>query len=462
MKIRSKLVIGLSALCAGGTLAAGIATEGFALSAFATDAPNAKKAAQEAGAARKAIAKRKAGDAVAHAEAAVANDPQNAEYRALLGQAYLLAGRFASANQALADTLTLNPGDGRAALNLVLAKIAGGDWPGARAMLDSHEDTIAAADRGLAYALAGDPVKAVEILGPASRADDATPKTRQNLALALALSGRWAEAKQVASVDVAPDQLNARMMQWVNFARPTNAYDQVAALLNVTPAQDFGQPVRLALAQQNVMLAAATVQPVQPVQTAPVPEAVDTYMPGVPANAEAVAAEAGVSTAVAAAAPAVAVTEANPVAGTNAGVVFGPRTEVVQSVPVAAVRVSAPSVAVSAKAPRLIEKSGVAAKPARGNFYVQLGAYVSPAVARDAWNRMDDRVAGLAGQTPYGAKVSTKAGNFYRLSVGGYDRSGANALCQQIKASGQTCFVRAGAGDATAAWVKPGTRLAAR
>ncbi|NDS27982.1 tetratricopeptide repeat protein, partial [Escherichia coli] len=59
----------------------------------------------------------------------MANDPQNAEYRALLGQAYLLAGRFASANQALGDALTLNPGDGRVALNLVLAKIAGGDWP---------------------------------------------------------------------------------------------------------------------------------------------------------------------------------------------------------------------------------------------------------------------------------------------------------------------------------------------
>jgi len=458
MKTRSKLVIGLSALCAGGTLAAGIATQGFALSAFATDAPNAKKAAQEAGAARKAIAKRKAGDAVAHAEAAVANDPQNADYRALLGQAYLLAGRFASANQALGDALTLNPGDGRVALNQVLAKIAGGDWAGARAMLDSHQDTIPAADRGLAFALAGDPVKAVEILGPAARAEDATAKTRQNLALALALSGRWAEAKQVASVDVAPDQINARMMQWVSFARPTNAYDQVAALLNVTPVQDAGQPVQLALAQQNVMLAAAATQPVQ---TVPAQDAVDTYMPGVPANAEAVAAETSV-TAPAAEAASVALAEAAPVAGTNAGVVFGPRTEVVQSVPTAAVRAPvAAKASLSARAPTPIEKA-VSAKPARGNFYVQLGAYVSPAVARDAWNRMDDRVPALASQTPYGAKVSTKAGNFYRLSVGGYDRSGANALCQQIKASGQTCFVRAGAGDATAAWVKPGVRMASR
>jgi Flp pilus assembly protein TadD len=460
MKTRSKLLIGLSALAAGSTLAAGIATQGFALSAFASDAPNAKKAAQEADAARKAIAKRKGVDAVAHAELAVANDPQNGDYRALLGQAYLLSGRFASANQALSDALTLNPGNGSVALNLVLAKIAGGDWAGAREMLNTHQDTIPASDRGLAYALAGDPVTAVQILEPAARAEDATAKTRQNLALALALSGRWAESKQVASVDVAPDQIGPRMMQWLSFARPTNAYDQVASLLGVTPVADSGQPQRLALAQQNVMLAAAATQPVQ----TPAQDPVDTYMPGVPAGAAAAVATAPVE---APAAPVeVASAEVAPVAGTNAGVVFGPRAEVVQSVPAAAVRASAPAVSVSARAPRLLEKSAAAApaaKPAKGNFYVQLGAYVSPAVARDAWNRMDDRVAALSGQTPYGAKVSTKAGSFYRLSVGGYDRSGADALCRQVKAGGQTCFVRSGAGDALAEWAKPGrTRLASR
>lgn len=460
MKTRSKLLIGLSALAAGSTLAAGIATQGLVRSAFASDAPNAKKAAQEAAAARKAIAKRKGGDAVAHAELAVANDPQNGDYRALLGQAYLLAGRFASANQALSDALTLNPGNGSVALNLVLAKIAGGDWAGAREMLNTHQDSIPAGDRGLAYALGGDPVTAVQILEPAARAEDATAKTRQNLALALALSGRWAEAKQVASIDVAPDQVSARMMQWVNFARPTNAYDQVASLLGVTPVQDAGQPQQLALAQQNVMLAAAATQPVQ---TAPAQDPVDTYMPGVPAGAAAVAAEVA-APAVAATPVEVASAEIAPVAGTNAGVVFGPRAEVVQVVPARAVRAPAAAPAVSARAPRLIERSAaVVAKPAKGNFYVQLGAYVSPAVARDAWNRMDDRVAALAGQTPYGAKVSTRAGNFYRLSVGGYDRNGADALCRQVKAGGQTCFVRTGAGDALAEWVKPGrTRLASR
>ncbi|MBL7372506.1 hypothetical protein INQ23_24570, partial [Escherichia coli] len=130
------------------------------------------------------------------------------------------------------------------------------------------------------------------------------------------------------------------------------------------------QPARLALAQQNVMLAAAATQPVQTVSTQ---DAVDSYMPGVPANAQAVAAEAGVAPPMTEAAP-VALAEAAPVAGTNAGVVFGPRAEVVQAVPAVAVRApAAEKVSLSARAPAAIEKPS--ARPAHGNFYVQLGAY---------------------------------------------------------------------------------------
>ncbi len=73
-------------------------------------------------------------------------------------------------------------------------------------------------------------------------------------------------------------------------------------------------------------------------------------------------------------------------------------------------------------------------------------------MARDAWSRLGNQVPAQSGQTPYGAKVATRAGNFYRLSVGGLRRGDADALCRRVKASGQTCFVRAGAGDALAAW----------
>ncbi|RYE01464.1 MAG: SPOR domain-containing protein [Sphingomonadales bacterium] len=440
MNTRSKFLFGLSVLALGGTLAGGAMTQGFALPAFATEAPNAKKALSEAAQARKAIAKRKADKAVQHAEAAVANDPANADYRALLGQAYLLSGRFTSAAQALNDALTLNPEDGRVALNLALAKIAGGDWAGARSTLETHADHIPASDRGLALALAGDPVSAVEILMPAARAADASSKTRQNLALSLALAGRWQEARALAAVDVAPDQLDARIMEWAKFSRPTNAYDQVASLLGVNAVQDAGQPVRLALAQQpGAMLAAVA-------PATPAADPLDQYMPSAPAPAT--AAESDVR--VADAAP-IAVEE--PVAQQVASVVFGPREEIVQALPATRYRAPAP---VAAAAPVRAARATTPAPVARGGkYYVQLGAYTNAGVARDAWARHARRVPGLASSAPQGAKVSTRAGTFYRLSVGGFARNDADGLCRQVRQTGGTCFVRVQAGDALASWARP-------
>ncbi len=453
MNSRKMIKFGLSALVLGGVAVTGIATQGFTSSAFATSGANAKKAEVEAKAAEKAIAKRKGGDAVQHAEAAVANDPTNADYRALLGQAYLLAGRFTSASQALTDALTLDPADGRVALNLVLAKIAQGDWQGARTTLQASGDKIPASDRGLAFALAGDPVTAIDILGPAAREATATAKTRQNLALSLALAGRWKQANEIASMDVAPDKLQERMMEWARFSRPTNAYDQVASLLNVVPVQDGGQPVALALSQQPNVAVAAVV-PADPV---------DAYMPGVPQGAEQVVAEAPVEVAAAPApAPAPEVQpEPQQVAGTGPQVVFGPRAEVVQQIRVAErapapVAARAPVRVARASAPAASPVAAVKAKP--GNYYVQLGAYANAEVARDGWARHASRVPALRGETPQGVKFSTAAGNFYRLSVGGFDRAGAASLCSQVRASGNSCFVRVGAGDSLAAWVKSGGR----
>lgn len=449
MKTRNMLSIGLSALVLTGA-AAGVVSLG--MSASAASAENPKKAASEAAAARKYLAKRQADKAVQHAEAAVAYDPQNADHRALLGQAYLLAGRFASAKTALGDSLALDPSNGRVALNYALAQIAQGDWQGARLTLDTHDATIAASDRGLAYALAGDPVKAVAILEPATRAADATAKTRQNYALSLALAGRWQEAKTVAAMDVSPDQIDARIMQWASFSRPTNAYDQVASLLGVRAVEDAGQPAQLALVQApNAAVAAVE----------PAPAAVDAYMPGAPANAEAVATQVSAETGVdVAAAPAPVVEQ---VAGTGPQVVFGPREEVVQAVaaPVRApapARVAAPVRVAAARTP-----APVRVAYAKGNYFVQLGAYDSAGVARDAWRRTAARVPALNSHTPQGAKVTTKAGNFYRLSVGGFARADADALCRNVRATGGNCFVRVQAGDQVANWVRAnGTQVASR
>ena len=432
--MKTKYVIGLSAvaLCvAVSSAGVGVAVAG------ASAAADQKTAATDIAKAQAAIAKRKGDVAVRWAEAAVALRPQDPNYRSVLGQAYLLAGRFGSAKTAFNDALTLSPGDGKVALNLALAQIAEGDWNGARSTLDSYSGSIPVSDRGLAMALAGDPGGAVNLMLPVARSAEATPKLRQNLALALALSGRWQDARMVAGMDLAPTEVDKRLGQWATFARPAARTDQVAALLGVTPSADPGQPVALALsASVNPIAAPAPVEAPAPAIVAPVAEAAPAGAP-------------------------VAVEPAPVAAPTVAAIVFGPRAEVVQPLPAKAV---APGkVAPLLRAPKTAVKTSfvkpLAALPTpgaakvsvgKGNFFVQLGAYDNAGVARDGWARASRNYSGFAGQAPTGMPVTVGGKNFYRLSVGGFDEAGARRLCAGYRARGGTCFVRTSLGDKAA------------
>lgn len=403
-----------------------------------------RRAAEEAKAASKALDKRRPEQAVAAAEQAVAFAPREAGYRALLGQAYLQAGRFKSAADALKDALALEPGNGGVALQLALAQIGSGDWGAARTTLADNEASIPATDRGLAMALAGDPGSAIALLTAAAREPDASPKTRQNLALALGLAGRWQEAKVVASYDVAPDQLDARIMQWIAFAKPQGAADQIAAMLGVTPIEDAGQPVRLAL-----------VADVPAVQTAEAPPPPAAEAPQQVAVAEPVAAPAPVVEArpepVAATAEAFVRTPA-----TRPAVVFAERREIVQALPASYRPYSVQTFRMARAA------VGRRAPVASGGYVVQLGAFENAAVAKDAWSRLSRRHAALKSRVPSGADFSFAGGDYYRLSVGGFDRTQAVAMCRQLRAAGGRCFVRTGAGDTIAQWVRRDSQLASR
>ncbi len=112
MKTHLLVSIGLATAMLGGSLA--LVGGGTIAVASSEDGPARKFAVK----ATKALAKRRAADAVTFAEQAVALAPRDAAYRALLGRAYLAAGRFASATQAFTDVLMLNPADAKAALNL--------------------------------------------------------------------------------------------------------------------------------------------------------------------------------------------------------------------------------------------------------------------------------------------------------------------------------------------------------
>ncbi|MGH6616973.1 tetratricopeptide repeat protein [Sphingomonas sp.] len=456
MKTRALFTAGMSALVLGGTAFVGAAGPGGIATASTREDSNVERAAaREMATARKAYGKGKYNQAVAHAEAAVGFGPQVASYRMLLAQSYLRAGRFSSARQSFADVLALEPSNGGAALQLALTEIAEGNWDGARRTLDANASIIPASDRGLAIALAGDPGTAVDVLVAVVRTPGSDAKARQNLALALALAGRWQDAKTLIAVDVAPAEVDKRIMEWASFARPTSAYDQVATLLGVTPVQDAGQPVALALNMPSGTAMASSAP-------------AETVAPSQPVNSVAVAAE----TAMPATTPETSVAA---VAAPASYVSFGPRQEMVQSIPARVARIKAeardvPGAAVSPiAAPKMAPKvaKAVTAKPkpvvgaavaprvvAKGDFFVQLGAFENAAVARDAWSRAARREAGFGGQKPSGMPIKSAAGSFYRLSVGGFARNDADALCKSYKAKGGTCFVRAGAGDQLASWVK--------
>lgn len=203
--------------------------------------------AADVAAAERALRHRRWPDAVARAEQAVTRDGSDGARRALLGTAYLRAGRFRSAAQAFDDALALRQADGTTALHLVLAQIASGRRDAAQATLSRYAALIPAADRGLALAFAGEPGQGVEVLMAAMRVPGADARTRQNLALALALAGEWPDAFFLVGLDLPAAQARERILGWMRFARPQGAADQVAALLKITPAVDPGQPEALAL-----------------------------------------------------------------------------------------------------------------------------------------------------------------------------------------------------------------------
>jgi tetratricopeptide (TPR) repeat protein len=125
MKTATLIKFAVSSLTVG-TVITGCAQGHMPLASASQPASFVKAANKFAAKATKAMAKGKFGQAVDLAERAVAGAPDNASYRATLGQAYLNVGRFTSAEDALEDALSLDQGNGRIALNLALAQIANG------------------------------------------------------------------------------------------------------------------------------------------------------------------------------------------------------------------------------------------------------------------------------------------------------------------------------------------------
>jgi Flp pilus assembly protein TadD len=465
MVVVNALKLAASTLAIGAVFASGVsASDQSSQAASASQVRMMKVASTAAAIARKAIASNKGALAVTHAEKAVAAMPQDESYRMLLGESYLSAGRFASAETAFADVLSLDAGNSRAALKMALSMIAVGKQVEALEVLDANRDRILDADYGLALTLAGNAGAALPILDVAARSENASAKVRQNLAFAHAMSNNWAAARRIAGQDLTSDLVTKRIMEWAALARPKTSADQVAGILGVTPAFDPGQPAMLALGvvePQNSGLAAAEV----PVSQAEVAAAA----PSVSMPLEEVVAEEAQPVQVAA------MVEPAPAAQQ---IVFGPRQEIVQAIPAA--RRSVPLIRAASKpmkrmpakqvvVPASRQKSASVAPAPRavetGRYAVQLGAYSSPQRAEQNWNRIAGKVSELRGYDPQSARIRVKTASLFRLSVTGFAaREDASRVCTKIKASGADCFIRSTSGDSPLRMAlrtsKGGTRIA--
>jgi Flp pilus assembly protein TadD len=448
----------------------------------------AKKAFGWAKKAEKLLAEGKIGAAVEFAESAVGAELHNLDYRALLARAYMRDGRFQSAERTLMDVVELGQSDPRTIVSLALSRIAQGKVDSAISLVDANQATLPASDYGLALALAGETKRGVTVLTDAIRADNATARTRQNLALALALDGRWREAQIMAQQDMSQINADQRIIEWAQYARPGAYQTRIAGLLGVTPKEDAGQPVRLALKAVAGEVNMAAVEPAVSAQSdgaAPITQAAVAMAPAAselapigPAPVEVASSITDAASTLASIAPSF---EAPMVKVADSNIVF-------VSNPIYAVDFSAQKSAPLIKAPKgpakaakpvrvaqSSEASGVKvaladtseARPQKvsGTHVVQLGAYSSEVGAQKAWSMLKARYNVLNDLRSASSNAIVNGKRFVRLAATGFgDFASANAVCATIKAKGGDCVVKSVGGQAPVrmASAKPERRLASR
>jgi Flp pilus assembly protein TadD len=407
-------------------LAVTTAIAGLAMTGCMTSA--APRADRSFSSAQAALANGQVDKAIAHAEAAVLAEPRNPGFRALLGAAYLEAGRFQSAAVSFADALDLGDENPRTVLSYALTKIALGEGRAAVAVLDDYAGAIDAADLGLALALAGEPERGTGVLVNAIRAShEASPKLRQNLAYSYALAGNWRAARVMAAEDVPADQLDVRLSRWASMSAPEMFQQRIATLLDVASRADSGQPQRLALANfpsREAMVAEAAAQaPVKMAEAAPAVTFAQAFA----------APEAAGETATAPDAAARFVSNA-----------------VVQQLPAVSTRRDPTTPSIAAAAPQRRPAAAAAAvvtsldsdKPA-GTHLVQLGSYDSKIEAERGWTVIRAKFPQLKDHKPVITQAVVSGRTFWRIAAEGFGPQSAKAMCGTVKSAGRGCFAYA-------------------
>lgn len=328
--------------------------------------------------------------------AATQDDPGDAVAFSDLGIARDLQNNFAGAAQAYQQSLALNAGSIATSVNL-----------------------------GLSLALSGQGQLALQYLGPIATGPDATPKIRQDYAVALVAAGRPDDARQVLAVDMTQDQINAAMQAYETL---------VSQSITAPPA-----PPPMAAAQPVVQTMPVTSAPVAQAASSPVMLAPMNDGASPPADPPAAAAnETPAPTAMQAAA-------ITPVAAA-VPVPKAPSPPVMAAVPA-----PQPPLA-SSPAPAAANHAMASAAPASippqnlqraedGHAAVQIAALNSAEAAHKEWSVVSSKAPALfAGKSPEILKVAVNGQTYYRLRVTGFaNHQDAAQFCEQLTSSGGTC-----------------------
>lgn len=413
-------------------------------------APRADVAANKA---QHALAEGNTGRAINNAEEAVRVAPRNASYRAMLGNAYLNAGRFRSAETAFNDAMTLGDNSPRTALSLALAMTAQGQYEQAAALLNDWKKEIAPADLGLALGLADHPNEGIRIMESAIRSGNDTVKMRQNLAYTYALAGRWRQARLMAEQDVPADKVSDRIAKWAQLNSANEYETRVATLLNVPAGvHDRGEPTALALANtpgaaqlaseasayaaKSQADAAKGTQVAVASKSSELPAKADkpgvslkdypaqqTAKPQTLAQAFATSAPSGGSMA--------------QVTGDSLRFVSNPVVETLPArhgaMPEGRAVARGDTHSTARAAPMLADASG--------SHLVQLGSFFSEQGARRAWGIYVTRYPELSRHKMVITQAVVRGKHYWRVSAGGYTQVASRAMCQRVdNAHGDGCI----------------------
>ncbi len=353
--------------------------------------------------------------AIAAYQAALVNDAKSTAAETGLGRCLLKTDPHA-AEIAFVAAVEADPGNAAALNDLGIARDLQGNYAGAvdpyqRALKANPGMTAAEVNLGLALALSGNGPAALQYLGPLATGQSATPKIREDYAAALLASGRGGEARQVLSLDLPPDKVQAAM----------DGFSDVIAQSIVKPLP----PAPPAPTVPAVSTAPVAAAPITPAASAP---PADATPPAAPAL---MAAPTPPATTASAAKPDWAPDPAAPSPAAPR-----PAPVVAQATPPADTSTAATSTP-AAPAP-----SATADNNASG-MAVQLGAYGSHDEAQAAWNHLSSANPSLlSDKEPVIQMAAVSGKTYYRLRVGGFDSEPSAAkFCSSIKAAGHACAI---------------------